>query len=326
MALVSKLRAGACVLLIAGALLLRPDAGSAQTPNTLQPLRVIVLPLEIAAAAYYAEDLHFFARVGLDVTIQSLLNGGFITAAVVSGAADIGSSNPVSLEIAHDKGLPVTILAGASFQDAKAPTNGLLSVASSSSIHSAKDLNGKTIAISGLGNITDLGVRNWIDQNGGDSSTLKFIESSIPAMTANLLAGRVDAGALDASNFNAAPKGQLRLIGSVFNSFGPLWVQSAWFTSKDFAAKHPDTAKKFITAIRMASVWANAHPKEAIQIFAKYTKYTVPELEDAVRPPFVTKPVTSAQLQTTINVAAKYGYIKTAFPGSELLSPLNDEP
>jgi NitT/TauT family transport system substrate-binding protein len=298
--------------------------GAAQT-RPLQPLHVIVLPLEVTAAAYYAQDLHLFTRAGLDVTIQSLGNGGAITAGVVSGAADIGSANPISVEVAHEKGLPVAIIGGASFQDAKTPTNGLLAVSATSPYHTAKDLNGKIIAVSGLGNIADLGVRNWLDQNGGDSTTVKFIESPMQTMAPAMATGRIDGADIDASSFDAAPKGQLRLLGSTFDSFGPRWVQSTWFTSRDFEAKHPDIVKKFMSAIREASVWANAQPADAIRVFAKYSKYDVHDLELAVRPPFVTKPITPDQLQTTIDVAKKYGVLKKGFPASELISPLNDE-
>lgn len=313
-------------MVLASCLLATSVPGRAQTSAPLIPLHVIVLPLEVAAAAYYAEDLGLFKKAGLDVTLESLMNGGAISAAVVSGAADIGSSNPVSLEIGFDKGLPVTIIGGAAFQDAKKPTNGLLGVLASGPIHTAKDLNGKTIAISGLGNTIDLGTRNWIDQHGGDSSTVKFVESSMPAMAAGVLAGRLDSAGLDASTLNAAPKGELRTVGSALDSFGPMWVQSTWFTSRAYAAAHPDIVRRYMAAIRSAGEWANAHPAEAIVMFAHHTKYTVTELQGSVRPPFITKPITPAQLQTTIDVATKYGFVKTKFSGRDLLSPLNDQP
>lgn len=299
------------------------SGSEAQPAPALQPLTVIALPFEVAAAVYYAQDLHLFERAGLGVTIQSLAYGGAITAAVVSGAADIGSSNVISIEVAHQKGLPVTILGGAVYEDERTPSNGFLAVAAGSPIRTAKDLSGKTVAVSGVGEIGDLAVRNWIDRNGGDSSSVKFVEATFPTMTASLLAGRIDAASEDGSNFHAAGS-QLRLLGNTFDSFGARWLQSVWFTSTDFAAKHPDAATKFIAAIRTGSAWANAHPQEAIRIFAQHSKYTVAQLEATPRPPFVTQPVTPAQVQTTIDVAAKYGMLAKGFPGTEVISPLND--
>ena len=56
-----------------------------------------------------------------------------------------------------------------------------------------KDLNGKTVAVNGINNITMLPVEAWIDKNGGDSKTVKWIE--IPIFQANdaVSAGKVDA-------------------------------------------------------------------------------------------------------------------------------------
>ncbi len=321
--MIARLRAAICALAAVVGLLGVRDAGSAQT---LAPLHVIVLPLEVAAAAYYAKEMNFFARAGLDVTIESMANGNAISAAVISGSADIGVSNPISVEIAHEKGLPVTILAGSAWQDAKAPTQGLLTVVNASPIHSAKDLNGKIVAVNGIGGIPDLGVKNWVDKNGGDSSTVKFVELPFPSMPAALIAGRIDAASMGVRDFNNTPAGQVRVLGNSFDSFGPRWLQSVWFTSKDFAAKHPDLAKKFIVAIRAASAWANAHPREAVAIFSKYYRsYDLNELMAEPRPPLVTQPVTAEQLQTTIDIAVKYGDLKAGFPGSELISPLNSE-
>ena len=53
-----------------------------------------------------------------------------------------------------------------------------------STVQSGKDLNGKTIAVIALNGITHIAARAWIDQNGGDSATAKFIEVPPPAMPA----------------------------------------------------------------------------------------------------------------------------------------------
>jgi len=45
-------------------------------------------------------------------------------------------------------------------------------------LYASTDINGKTIAINGLKNINEIPTDAWIDNNGGDSKTLKFIEMS----------------------------------------------------------------------------------------------------------------------------------------------------
>jgi ABC-type amino acid transport substrate-binding protein len=66
-------------------------------------------------------------------------------------------------------------------------------VAKNSPIRSAKDLNGKIIAVPGLGTNAEYAVHEWLDLNGADTASVKFIELAYAAMPAALEAGRIDA-------------------------------------------------------------------------------------------------------------------------------------
>ncbi len=282
-------------------------------------IRIGTIPTEIAAAVYYARDLGYFAKAGYDVAITPIVNGAAVSSAVLAGAIDVGFSNPVSLIIAHDRGLPVDIIAGAGVHDAKAPTNGIMTVAASSAIHSAKDLAGKTIAVSGLANITNLSARSWIDRNGGDSKAAKYIEIPLPQMAPDVLSGRVDAATMDAAGNEATENAQFRTLGSTFDAIAPRFLASLWFCSSDWAQKHPADARAFATIVRQASVWANANPHDAIAIYAKNSKYTEAELANARRPIFATT-VTPELVQPAIDLAAKYGFIKAPFPAKDFIT------
>jgi NitT/TauT family transport system substrate-binding protein len=304
---------GALMLPLAASLPLR--AGAQDRPA----IRIGTIPTEIAAAVYYARDLGYFAKAGYDVTITPIVNGAAVSSAVLSGALDVGFSNPVSLIIAHDRALPVDIIAGAGLHDAKTPTNGIMTVAAPSSIHSAKDLAGKTIAVSGLANITNLSARSWIDRNGGDSKASKYIEIPLPQMAADVLSGRVDAATMDAAGNEATENAQFRTLGSTFDAIAPRFLASLWFASSDWVTKHPADAKAFATIVRQASVWANANPRDAIAIYAKNSKYSVADLANARRPMFATT-VTPELVQPAIDLSAKYGIIKAAFPAKDFIT------
>ena len=70
-----------------------------------------------------------------------------------------------------------------------------------------------------------------------------------------------------------------------------------------------------------AAAWANTHNKDSAAILARYLKESSAAIEGAPRVRFATS-VTAAQLQPSIDVAAKYGVIKTAFPARDFISPL----
>jgi NitT/TauT family transport system substrate-binding protein len=309
------------MLVAAAALVLALGLGAGGSAADLEPLRIVVIPTEVGAGAYYADDLGYFKDAGIDAQITSLANGNAATAAVISGAADIGFSNTFSLAIAHDKGLPVNILTGSDLHRSTNPSQGFLDVLKGSTIHTGKDLDGKTVAVPGLGTGTYFALRNWIDKNGGDSSTVKYVEVPIPAIADAILTGRVDAGSLDASNAYAArSKAALRQIGNTYDSIAPMFVAGAWFASPDWIAKHPDLARKFIAVFQRVSLWANAHPDDVVRLYAKHSAFTVDDLK--LSPRAQLEPSTdTALIQPVIDVSLKYGAIKKSFAAADLLNP-----
>src|ERR1700733_2000618 len=114
-------------------------AGAADAP--LQTIRVATVAVDAGAEVYYAQKMGFFKANGLDVQITGLTNGAAVTSAVIGGAADIGQSNVVSLSQAHERGIPVVIIAGAIRYTVAADESGL-GVPLDSSIYTARDLTG----------------------------------------------------------------------------------------------------------------------------------------------------------------------------------------
>jgi NitT/TauT family transport system substrate-binding protein len=288
----------------------------------LAPLNVAAIPSDISGSAYDAADGGFFKKAGLDATFLGLANGPAITSAVVGGSADVGYSNVVSLAIAHTRGLPVTILFPANLHVHDAPTAGLLAVKRTSPIHSAKDINGKVMAVIGLNNIADIAARDWIDKNGGDSKTVKSVELPFSEMKAALETERLDAAVMDASDpLLGKPSDTLRLIASTFDAVAPRFAPSVWFSSTTWVAAHPAQARAFVAAMRDAAVWANAHHPESAAILAKYTLVPAADIQ-AVRRATYGERLTPELIQPNIDVAAAYGVIKAAFPAADLIANL----
>ncbi len=62
-----------------------------------------------------------------------------------------------------------------------------------SGIASPKDLSGKKVSVNSLGAAGDLTIRAAVDADGGDSSTIEFVEVAFPEAKAQLDAGTIDA-------------------------------------------------------------------------------------------------------------------------------------
>jgi len=277
------------------------------------------VPTETSAEAFYAKEMGFFAKAGLDADIRMIASASVVTTAVASNSVDVGWSSLVPIAIAHSKQIPFVVIAPASLYTSAAP-NAAVFVAVNSPIRSAKDLNGKIFAVTGLGTISEFGPRAWIDHNGGDSSTVRFVELQYSAMPDALTAGRIDA-AYFTEPWLAIAKKNGRVLAYPFGAVAKDFLFGSWFTMSQWAGDHPDLVRKFAAAMRETAVWANANEAKSAEILAKYTKIDPAVVATMVRVRFGDR-LTPSMMQPEIDVAAKYGKF-ASFPASELIYSTN---
>jgi NitT/TauT family transport system substrate-binding protein len=285
--------------------------------QTLPTLRIATIPLENSAQVFYAKDMGFFAKAGLDVELQSLQSGSAVAGAVASNAVDIGFSSLVPLAVAHTKNIPFVIVAPGVLWTAAGRNSGLY-VPDASPIHSGSDLNGKTLATAGLGTLTEFAPRAWIQQHGGDPSTIKFVEMAYSTMPAALAAGRIDAALVNEPYLGAVRKGN-RLLGYPYDAVAKEFLIAAWFSTAQWAKDHPDAVARFASVMRETAVWANKKENQAktAEILAKYTKIDPADLAGVVRVRF-TDQLSAALIQPQIDVTAKYASFAT-FPAQDIM-------
>jgi NitT/TauT family transport system substrate-binding protein len=283
--------------------------------QTLPMLHVATTPIDVGAEVLYAKDMGFFKAHGLDVDVQFIDNCAAIASAVASGAIDIAQGNVVTLATAHDKGLPFVVVAPAALYSSTAPTSALI-VAKNSPIKTAKDLTGKTIGITGVKNITQLSTMAWIDQNGGDSTSAKYIELKFSEMAPAIAAGRIDAGVTAEPDLSVAVQnGDARILAPVYSAIAPTFIIGAWFATSDWAKAHPDLVTRYVAAIDEAGAWANKNQAASAKILEKYTKI---ESKPGMKRVLFPEKSDLAPMQPVIDATAKYKVIKASFPAADL--------
>jgi NitT/TauT family transport system substrate-binding protein len=289
--------------------------GSAQAVATL---KIATTPTDIGSQVFYAQDKGFFKNNGLDAQIQVISNGAAITSAVMSGALDIAQSNIASLAAAHEAGLDIVIVAPAGSYSSKEPTTALI-VAKNSPIKTAKDLNGKIIAGNGLKNITQVGAFAWMDKNGGDTSTTKFVEMPFPDMPGALATGRIDAAVIAEPELSSAlAKGEVRVLANCYDGIAKDFMIGAWFTTGTWAKAHPDLVKKFSKAMTQTAEWANKNQAASGVLLTKYTKI---EVAPGMKRTVYADKLDPALVQPLIDASAKYGITKATFPAATIIDP-----
>lgn len=281
-------------------------------------VRVGAVPADSLSPLLYAMRTGMFAKAGLAIELQTLGGGDAVTQAMIGGALDIGLTSLVSLMQAHLRGLPVFIIApGGLWIDANVA--GLL-VATGSPVRVARDLDGKVVATASLLALGTVAMDAWMDQNGGDSKTVRFLELPWSAAAAALNAGRVDAAIVDNPAYaQALAGGTVRTVTRVYTAIAKQFLLGAWFVTGDYLAKNRDVAARFARVWADAAAFTRTHPVLTVDDVAQLTKQDRKVIAHMQRT-WVGTTVALSDIQPVIEVAARYHLIARSFPAAELVS------
>lgn len=294
-----------------------PLAGSALAARAAAaPVRFLTVRSESGAAPIYAAAMRTFERAGVDVAVSELQSGAAVLEAVIGGSAEIGVSNPVSLAEAYERGVPLACVAPTVYYS-RASANSLLMVAKSSPIRSARDLDGKTVAVNGLRNTPELAVHAWVDANGGDAKSLRFIEIPFSSMGAALERGQV-AAAFFAEPMLSQVRDRLRVLGDAYGAVAPKFYTGAFFAMRRYAAANAEIVARIAAALDRTAAWANAHPAETAAIMAKLQHLDVARVEATVRSIYAER-LEPRYLQPPIDLAVRYGVLAKPLDAAALV-------
>ena len=306
-------RRGALQTLAAGAAV--AAFGAPVRAQGLATIRASYIPFENSAQLFYGKDLGIFAKHGFDVELQPNPFGAAIASSVASGAVDVGYATVMTLAAAHVKQIPFVIVSPANAFSASKPAGGML-VAASAAVKSGKDLNGKTIGSPGLNTLGEYGVRAWVDANGGDASSLRFVELPFPEMSAAMTSGRIDA-AFVAEPFLQEAKRANHAVALELDAVAKEFLVAGWFTTSDWARSHADLVRRFDAGMREATDWAEKNPDKTIDILQKYLKVERATLLASPRAN-IAHQLSPALIQPGIDVTARYAKF-ASFPAQELI-------
>jgi NitT/TauT family transport system substrate-binding protein len=270
-----------------------------------------------AAPILYGVNAGVFRRYGLDVVFQKAASGSAVAAAVAGGALEIGKSSVVPLISAHARGVPLTIVAPSVVHRIGMADSALM-VAADSPIRTARDLNGKAVSVAGLRDMQWLATHAWLDANGGDSSSVQFLEIPGASVGNALEAGRIGAGTLSEPYITQAlASGKARILAKMVDALGSV-MTTAFFTTAGYAAQHRDLVERFDRAIVEASAYCNTHPDEMTDVMSAFTGIDRTTLTAMIRPAFALD-LDPRNIQPIVNAAAKYNVIAPAFNAQELI-------
>jgi NitT/TauT family transport system substrate-binding protein len=198
----------------------------------------------------------------------------------------------------------------------------VLCVRSDAGFKNAADLNGKTVAVTAIGDLLSTSTLAWIDQNGGTASTVKLVEFPPSAQAAALETGRVQAAALAEPFLSTAlATGTVKVFAKIFDAVAPKFLVAAYFGMADYINANRDTVGRFATAMSEGDAFANAHPDQTLPWLIEFAKVDPAVAKRARREVFATA-IDPALIQTEIDALVRLKILDRGFDGRDMISPV----
>lgn len=280
-------------------------------------LRIGATANDSFAEAYYAQDLGLFSKAGIDAEITTFANGAQVSTGVASGALDIGISSAITLANATIRGLPFVYLAGGGMYTASAPTI-VLCVTKDSTINDARELEGKTVSVSGIKDITHLAVVTWLAKNGADPAKVNIIEMPFSQVSAALKRGAIAAGIISEPSL-AAALDDTRVLAKPFELIGKRLMIGGWFATRDWQKKNVAAARAFAGVMYETARWANANHDKSAVILQKYAKIDDATVKRMVRVTYA-ESLEPDMIDPTLDLAAKVKFTERRVRASEMIA------
>jgi NitT/TauT family transport system substrate-binding protein len=301
--------AAALVAVIALAGCSGPSAPAATSkPAKLTTITVGVSPSTASAAVYLAEQKDFAAN-GLVVKLSTLQSGAQAVPQLLNGGLQFALGDTGGTISASSNGVPITATGVATVSPTKASQDYSGILTSNASIKTVSDLSGKTVAVNQLKGTAQLSAEAAIDNKGGDSSKVHFVELTFPEMVSAVASGKVDA-ALVVEPFLSAGKAQGMHVVLAPQAYSVPGLPSTIFVaSAAYAKANPVIVAEFNKAMGQAATRLNSDPALARQISGTYTTIAPAVLKVITMPIFGEKVSDTSGTRKLVNLMNKYKYL-----------------
>lgn len=281
-------------------LALASGSASAQT----EKLRVSIIPINDVTPLFSAIKQGFFAAEGLEIDTAPSAGGAVGIPGLVAGSYDIVYGNVVSMLLAAQQGIDIRVVApGTKIEKVEDDTSAMV-VRSDSGIATGKDLEGKNVGVNTRNNVIWLYARAWIKASGGDPDKVTFREVPHPQMEDALRQKQIDAGFMVIPYVAlATAKPEFKAIAHPYSTVQLGVDVGQYLTTTKFLTERPQTAAKFLRALRRGVEWYNANrgTQPLLEIVSGFTKIEVDLLKKVKMSPSPLR-VDPAQVETTMKL------------------------
>jgi NitT/TauT family transport system substrate-binding protein len=293
---------------------------TAAAGGELTPVRVAALPIAETGALWAAIDEGIFADHGLDVEIVPAQGGAQAIPALLSGDIQFAIGQPFGPIRASQQDLGVVVIGNyaSSLEEGK-DVNAVVSLADSG-ITTPKDLEGKRVSVNSVGAAGDVTIMKAVQDDGGDPSTIEFVEVAFPDVQAQLDAGNIDAGWVPDPFMSQIVGAGGNLVVHPYQATNPGLPLLVDITTQELLDSDPELVSEFAAAMTEALDWASSN-EDAVRA-AIVTNLKIPEAAAAgITLPNFTSEVDVAAIEQLVGLAMDFGVLDAEPDLDTLIQP-----
>jgi NitT/TauT family transport system substrate-binding protein len=240
-----------------------PAASAPQKAAQTTEITVNTLPISNGLPLDLGIRKGFFQKQGISIKKVTLQSGNDIVLALANRSGEIGYVGYVPAFIARTQAIPITVVAASDVEGTSVADNWQnILVRGNSSIRTAADLRGKTIAVNALKGVGEVMIKAALQKRGVNPDSINLLAMPFPTMRGALRNGQVDAIWTPEPFHSQALSDGARIVLAPGPVLGRFWPIGCYVARQDWATRNPDLARKFRLAINESLRYAQANPNE----------------------------------------------------------------
>ncbi len=238
---------------------------------------------------------------------------------LASSQFDFAFHNMLDIVQINVKGVSIKVVYPGAILSEKYPYSQLV-VPTGSSIRTAKDLEGRKIAVSLVRSSIELILLSWLTANGVDPEKVSLVQVGIDGIIPAVKSRQFDAVYAIEPALTVI-KGQKLGEAIAFPqvTLGSQVLVTGYIAREAWIEKNPDTVQAIVRVLDKATQWLMAHPQEIPGIIARNAKIEE-SLARQMIPPGLTRVARKGDLQPFFDAATKFKFIPQRVDACTLLS------
>jgi 3-oxoacyl-[acyl-carrier protein] reductase len=276
-------------------------------------IRAGVVPIIDLAQFYAAQEQGYFRAEGLNVEAVTGTTSAALLPALTAGRLQFVSAAIVTFLQGVEQGIPFRAIAPGTAIVAPPPDISPVAVLKAGPIKTAKDLEGRTLAVASLNGNQWLYIRAYLEKQGAELAKVKFREVPFPQQFDALASGQVDAAAMtEPFATRASESSKVSMLFYPYTETQPVFESVVLVTTVDWARDHPELVRRYLRAYLRGQAYTNERKKtpEGVRLISSYTKLD-PEVVAKIAVPEFRSTLDLKSIEQTAGLMVRHGLLKT---------------